>query len=220
MPRLRLLQLASPSLPVGAFTYSQGLEWAVECGWVHDEATLADWLADLLEHSMGRLEVPVLARLYRALEMDDQAALAEWSGFLLASRETRELRAEERHRGRALTTLLPELGIPLPRQLLESLRSGQLAGFALAAHHWRIPLAEAAAGHLWSWLENSTLAGVKLVPLGQSAGQRIITRLSASIPAAIAAGLALEDAHIGGSCPGQALASSLHESQYSRLYRS
>ena len=71
MPRLRLLQLASPSLPVGAFTYSQGLEWAVECGWVHDEATLADWLADLLEHSMGRLEVPVLARLYRALEMDD-----------------------------------------------------------------------------------------------------------------------------------------------------
>lgn len=217
---LRLLHLASPSLPVGAFTYSQGLEWAVECGWVRDEATLEAWIGDLLESTLTHLEVPLLARLYGAREEGDDEALAYWSRYLIAGRETRELRLEERNRARALASLLPQLGIPLSSAILPSIEECQLTGFVHAAHYWNIPLPEAAAGYLWGWLENTTLAGVKIIPLGQSAGQRLIARLTAVIPEVVERGLAVEDEAIGASCTAQAIASSLHETQYTRIYRS
>jgi urease accessory protein len=218
--RLRLLHLVSPSLPVGAFTYSQGLEWAVECGWVGDEAGLKEWLGCLMHSGMTQLEIPLLARLYQASADNDDTALAYWSRYLLACRETRELREEERNRGRALASLLPHLGIPVSAARMPILRSCQLAGFALAAQHWNIPLRQAAEGYLWGWLENTTLAGVKIVPLGQTAGQQIIAALTGDIPRLVERGLNLDDEVIGASCPAQALASSLHETQYTRLYRS
>lgn len=220
LARLRLLHLVSPTLPVGAFTYSQGVEWAVECGWVHDEATLKAWLDDLLQGGMTWLELPLLARLYRAAEQVDIEALAVWSHTLLAARETRELRDEEHNRGRALTSLLPELGIPLSAEQRPHFRRCQLAGFAHAAHCWRIPLADAAAGYVWGWLENIVLAGVKIIPLGQSAGQRIIAELTPSIPELVARGLGVADDDIGASATAQAIASSRHETQYTRIYRS
>jgi urease accessory protein len=218
--RLRLLHLVSPSLPIGAFTYSQGLEWAVECGWVGDKAGLTEWLGCLMHSCMAQLEIPLLARLYQACADSNDDALAYWSRYLLACRETRELREEERNRGRALASLLPHLGIPVSTARMPLLRSCQLAGFALAAQHWNIPLRQAAAGYLWGWLENIALAGVKIVPLGQTAGQQIIAALTGDIPRLVERGLNLEDAVIGASCPAQALASSLHETQYTRLYRS
>ncbi|MET0024064.1 MAG: urease accessory protein UreF [Sedimenticola sp.] len=220
LPRLRLLQLVSPSLPVGAFTYSQGLEWAVECGWVSDETTLKAWIANLLESSVAYLEVPVFARLYRACAEKDMQALTYWSHFLVASRETAELRMEERNRGRAMASLLPELGIPVTAENLPLFRQCQVAGFAHAAHHWQVPLAEAAAGYLWGWLENITLAGVKIIPLGQTAGQKIIAELTTAIPQTVATGMEIADDAIGASCTAQAIASSLHETQYTRIYRS
>ena len=220
LPGLRLLQLVSPTLPVGAFTYSQGLEQAVECGWVQDGDGLAAWVGDLLRHNMTFLEVPVLARLYRASAAGDAREMARWCRFLLASRETRELREEERNRGRALATLLPELGVPVGPELQPLLRGCQLAGFAHAARHWRIPLVQAAEGYVWGWLENLVLCGVKSVPLGQTTGQRLITRLAEEIPALTAQGLALPDAGIGASSMAQAIASSRHETQYTRIYRS
>ena len=215
----RLLQLVSPSLPVGAFTYSQGLEWAVERGWVKDEEQLGSWLDELLRQSMTHLEIPLLARLYGAALEQDQAALARWSRYLLASRETRELRQEERQRGRALAGLLLDLGI-IDRTQLEIARESQLTGFALAAVHWRIALREAALGHLWSWLENTTLAGVKLIPLGQTAGQRLLARLGEGLPELVEVGLGLADEEIGASSTAQLIASSRHETQYTRLFRS
>lgn len=217
---LRLLHLISPSLPVGAFTYSQGLEWAVECGWVNSEPELLDWISDLMESSLTYLEIPVLARLFRACAESDNRALAYWSRYLIASRETRELREEERNRGRALARLLPEIGIPVSEQIRPLLNSCQLAGFAHAAYHWNIPLRSAAEGYLWGWLENMVLAGVKIVPLGQTAGQKIIATLTVPIPGMVETGLTLGDESIGASCPAQALASSLHETQYTRIYRS
>jgi len=220
LPQLRLLHLVSPSLPVGAFTYSQGLEWAVECGWVTDEASLMAWINNLLETGMAHLEIPLLARLYRACADRDSEALAYWSHYLIASRETSELRQEERNRARALATLLPELGIPVAAQIMPLLKSCQLTGFAHAAHHWRIPLPTAAAGYLWGWLENITLAGIKIIPLGQTAGQKIIAELTPTITEIVAAGLELADEAIGASCTAQAIASSLHETQYTRIYRS
>ena len=220
LAQLRLLHLVSPSLPIGAFTYSQGLEWAVECGWVRDEEGLLDWVRSLLESSGTQLEVPLLARLYRASEHGDREALAYWTRQLVASRETRELREEERNRGRALASLLPELGVPVPGDITDLVKGCQLTGFAHAACHWGIPMERAAAAYLWGWVENITLAGVKIVPLGQTAGQRIIAELTAGIPALVERGLEVADGEIGASCPAQALASSLHETQYTRIYRS
>ena len=220
LPRLRLLQLISPSLPIGAFTYSQGLEWAVESGWIKSESELLEWTLDLLQTSLTHLEVPCLARLYHACAESDDEALRYWSDYLIASRETRELREEEHNRGRALARLLPEIGIPVSTQIMPLLKHCQLAGFAYAAYHWRIPLRSAAEGYLWGWLENIVLAGVKIVPLGQSSGQRIIAALTPPIPAMVQRGLELSDECIGASCPAQALASSQHETQYTRIYRS
>lgn len=217
---LRLLQLVSPSLPVGAFTYSQGLEWATECSWVSDEQTLKAWIESLMASSMAYLELPLLARLYQAAATKDGEALAYWTHYLVASRETGELRLEERNRGRAMASLLPELGIPVSQENLPLFRQCQLAGFAQAAQHWQIPLKEAAAGYLWGWLENMTLAGVKIIPLGQTAGQRIIASLTIRVPEIVRTGLTVSDELIGASCTAQAIASSLHETQYTRIYRS
>lgn len=216
---LRLLQLASPGLPIGAYAYSQGLEWTVDAGWVSDESSLAAWTAEVLHASIATLDVPVLARLYRAAEDGDEPALARWSEYLVACRETRELRLDDCARGQALARLARELA--LPGLAVFSPREAPLALlFAQLAAHWRIPLRAAANAYVWGWLENQILCGVKLVPLGQVAGQRLLLRLAAQVPLAVAAGLALGDDAIGGTLPAVAIASSRHETQYTRLFRS
>ena len=220
LSRLRLMHLVSPTLPVGAFTYSQGLEWAVECGWVTDEQTLRDWVGDLLQSTLSSLEVPLLKRLYRASADNDIDALRHWTHYLIASRESKELREEERNRGRALVSLLPELGVPVSADEQPLLKSCQLTCFAHAASYWQIPLQSALAGYLWSWLENIALSGVKIIPLGQTAGQKIIAELTTAIPELVEQGMAVADEAIGASCTAQAIASSLHETQYTRIYRS
>lgn len=217
---LRLLQLCSGTLPIGGFTYSQGIEWAVECSWIKDEASLTDWLTDLIDTSLAQVEIPVLARLYRACEQDDAEQLAYWSDWLLASRETRELREEERNRGRALASLLVELEVPKAKALRDILAGCQSAGFALAAQGWSIPLKQAAQGFAWAWLENLALAGVKLIPLGQTAGQRVLRHLGDAASRAVQRGLELSDEDMGASAPALAIASSRHETQYTRLFRS
>ena len=217
---LRLLQLCSGTLPIGGFTYSQGIEWAVECGWIKDQASLTDWLTDLIDTSLAQVEVPVLVRLYRACEQGDVDSLAYWSDWLLASREARELRDEERNRGRALASLLVDLDIPLAAEWRDTLAGCQSAGFALAAHAWQIPLQQTAQGFAWAWLENLALAGVKLIPLGQTAGQRILRDLSDVASQAVQRGLELPDDDMGASAPALAIASSRHETQYTRLFRS
>lgn len=220
LSRLRLLHLVSPTLPIGAFTYSQGLEWAVECRWITTAEDLSQWVCNLLETSMTHLEIPLLRRLYQACAQSDIEALAYWSRYLIACRETRELRLEERHRGRALATLLPALGVPVSNDNLPLFKTCHLAGFAHAAQHWQIPLYNAAQGLLWAWLENITLAGVKIIPIGQTDGQKIIATLTSQIPQAVEIGLHVNDDAIGAACPAQTIASSLHETQYTRIFRS
>ncbi len=217
---LRLYQLISPALPVGSFTYSQGLEWAVEARWVRDSATLADWLESQLEHSLAMLDLPVLMRLHTACVNADWQRLHTWCELLLANRETMELRKEERQRGAALLKLLPDLGVAVPGGSEDTFSCTQLAGMALAAAQWRISVEKTCSGYAWSWLENAVTAGVKLIPLGQTQGQQLSLRLADSIPAALARASALEDSEIGSSTPAQAIASSRHETQYTRLFRS
>jgi urease accessory protein len=220
LAQLRLLQLVSPTLPVGAFAYSQGLEWAREAGWVSDAQGLEDWLEGLVESELTGVDIPLLARLYRACEDDDREALAHWTDWLLACRGTRELRAEEANRGRALAALLVDLDVEGTAQARPLLERTQLAGLALAAQRWAIPLEATALGHAWSWLENLTTAAVKAIPLGQTAGQRTLLRLAARLPEAVATGVALDDDALGASAPALAIASSRHEGQYTRLFRS
>lgn len=217
---LRLMQLASPALPVGAYSYSQGLEWAVHQAWVHDEESAADWIQGLLNHTLCRLDVPVLAHFYNAWRRQDTPAVEYWSAFLHASRESAELQCEDQQLGRALARLLNELGIAEAKTWTAHPCASFANLFALAAARWTIPLPETAIGYLWAWVENQTTAAMKLIPLGQSAGQRLLSRATEIIPEAVQQGLQIADDEIGAFAPGLALASARHETQYTRLFRS
>jgi len=217
---LRLLQLASPGLPVGGFTYSQGLEWAVEAGWVKDAKGFAAWQREQLHDTLGHLDWPLLARLYRACQADDADAFAHWSLFLLASRETAEQRLEERQRGSALARLLDGWQLAQAPPWRASLELSQLGGMAWLGAHWSIPLRQLALGHGFAWLEGAVMAGVKLVPFGQQAAQTLLRDLGEELPAVLDHALALDDDQLGGGLPLLAIASSRHETQYTRLFRS
>ena len=217
---LRLLQLASPGLPVGGFTYSQGLEWAVEAGWVKDPKGFAAWQREQLHDTLGHLDWPLLARLYRACQADDADAFAHWSLFLLASRETAEQRLEERQRGSALARLLDGWQLAQAPAWRASLELSQLGGMAWLGAHWSIPLRQLALGHGFAWLEGAVMAGVKLVPFGQQAAQTLLRDLGEELPAVLDHALALDDDQLGGGLPLLAIASSRHETQYTRLFRS
>ena len=224
LARLRLLQLTSPNLPTGAFAYSQGLEWACDCGWVNNFDHCTDWLQSLLKESISYLELPLLIRLYHAAAADDRARFQHCSDWLMASRETSELRHEEQQRAWALMNLLQQLPDsqlwPKLASWQNALRKSQLGSYALAAHYWHIPVSELLMAYSWSWLENAVNTAIKLVPLGQSDGQQLLYRLSPEIVPAIAQACALTDDDIGPSTQAQAIACSRHESQYSRLFRS
>lgn len=219
----RLQQLISPGLPVGAFTYSQGMEWAVERGWISSADTLEGWLETCLHDSLAVLELPLLKRLRAAVRADDPALFLEWAEFLLANRETRELRLEESQRARAMTMVLEKLPDSAAMNLAywqPALARTQLAPLALACHHWSVADADMLRGQAWSWLENMVTVAVKLVPLGQSDGQRVLYRLSASLDEVVTTAQALADDQLGAFTPAAAIASSLHETQYCRLFRS
>ncbi|MBK9130649.1 MAG: urease accessory protein UreE [Gammaproteobacteria bacterium] len=226
---LALLRLTSSSLPVGSFAYSQGMEYAVEHGWISDEASARAWIAGLLRHSQALQDMPLLLRLCRAWESDDAAEVQRWNARLLAARESRELRAEELNVGTALARLLADLGVAragmtpseqVPKTTDGMPPLGYLAMFALACVEWKIPPRDAVCGYLWSWCQNQVTAAIKLVPLGQTAGQRILQTLIESIPAVADQAFALEDEDIGFTAPGLALASARHEGQYTRLFLS
>lgn len=216
----RLLQLCSPTLPVGAFAWSQGLECAVDRGWVRDEASAGQWILGLLGHTQRRLDLPVFARLYAAWLQDDPAAIRHWNARLYASREAAELQREDQQMGAALARLLTDLGIAQAEPWRTEARGCFATSFSLAAVQWAIPLPEAATGYVWAWAENQVIAAARLIPLGQTAAQRLLSAAGPAITATVAEALAITDEDIGASAPGLALAGALHETQYSRLFRS
>jgi urease accessory protein len=217
---MRLLQIVSPALPIGAFAYSQGLEQTVAEGWVTDEAEAAAWLLGLLESSFATLDLPVLARLIAAWRNGDVASVERWSAWLAACRPTREIRAEDRQLGAALARVLVALDLEEAAPWTTRTYVTHAAMFALAAVRFEVPIEAALAGHAFSWAEAITSAAVRLVPLGQNAGQRLLAAAGAAIPAVVTRALALPDQEIGSAAPGQAIASARHETLYSRLFRS
>lgn len=212
---LRLLHLASPALPIGAFHFSQGLEYAVETGWVRDERSALEWIDGIARGSLATLDLPVLYRLHAAWILDDLESVKRWNSFLLACRETSELRAEDRHMGAALLRVLAEFGL---RTDLAGV--AHATAFAFACARWDIVPLDVLRTYAWAWSENQVLAAVKLVPLGQSAGQRLLHALYTEIDTWSARAIDLMDSDIGLSACCQSLASGRHETQYTRLFRS
>ncbi len=217
----RLLQLASPALPVGAYSYSGGLEAAIEAGVVRDAASAERWIGEVLAHAVARMEAPAFLRLCAAWRAQDPDAVGFWNETFLASRETAELRAESVQMGYALSKLLDDL--VGPRQEHSGATEHEIAfptAFARAAVAWEIEPDAALAAYLWAWLENQVMAAVKAIPLGQTEGQRMLRALAARIEPIAAAARSLEDDELGAFAPRLAILSARHETQYSRLFRS
>ena len=214
----RLLQLASPALPVGAYSYSQGLESAIEARIVRDADTAQRWIEDVLALSVGAMEAPVFVRLHNAWERSDEPDARRWNELLLATRESAELRAEIVQMGYSLVRLMTDLGEAHPFASWDEVSY-------TAAHAWwaarhEIECTSALTAYLWSWAENQVLAAVKAIPLGHSAGQRMLVALGPIVAHRAAAAEAIGDDDLGNFAPGLALLSARHETQYTRLFRS
>jgi len=220
---LRLMRLASPSLPVGGFSYSEGLEAAVEHGLVRDEAGTLAWLADQLRLALVPSELAVVAHAARAWGRHDLGEIAVLNDWQIASREAREPRQQSEQMGRSLGQWLRHLDPPEPRlTALESLSPAPSwpVAFALAGVATGAPVGAIALAFAAGWAEAMVQAALKAVPLGQSAGQRVLAALAAEIPAAVDAALALEREAMQAFTPMLAILASRHEVQYSRLFRS
>lgn len=217
---LRLLQLASPALPVGAFNFSQGLEFANDCGWVASEEQAGEWIRGVARHSLGTLDLPLLLRLHAAWNAGDGMRALQLSRELLASRETAELRAEEIHLGQSLARILTAHGLDAARSWQRHDGATYAAMFALAGADAGATAGDCALAYAWAWAENQVTAAVKLVPLGQTAGQRVLERIRLILPELLAHAATLADEDIGSATPLAMMASCWHETQYTRLFRS
>lgn len=218
---LRLLQLASPALPVGAFSYSEGLETLVEQGALQTPMELYHWLSQELAQGAVRIEAAVLLRAHRAFTAQEYAALGEWNAWLSALRETEELRQQSWQMGRALTRMLEQIHPELKTAIAQAGTPCNFAiAFGLTAAHWQIDPTTAVLGYLQSWATNLVNAAVKLIPLGQTSGQQTLLQLYPTLAQATKTVLGLADADLESSSWGLSLASMQHETLYTRLFRS
>lgn len=221
---LQLLWLASPALPVGGFSYSEGLESAVDAGLVADEAQTADWLAGQLELALARADLPALAQAHAAWQAHDAKAAAAANDWLRTTRETAELRAQAEQMGRSLLDWLRNGEHAADARIVQlaALQPAPLwpTAFALAAALAGASARDTLLAFAWGWAENMAQAAMKAVPLGQAAAQRILSTLAQAIPAAVDHALALPPRERQAFAPMLAITSARHEAQYSRLFRS
>ena len=226
---LRLLQLASPLLPVGGYSYSEGLESLIAQGIIQDRITLQAWIERELRVGAIRVETAIMDRAYLAGLESNTERLQYWNQWLSAARETEELRQQSWQMGGSLTKLAIEL-TPEIQDLITAIVGGAVSqqyqpcnyaiAFGIIAQHWQIDRHTATAAYLHSWVTNSLGAGVKLIPLGQTAGQHILWELQAEIEALAQTIPCLADEDLYACSWGLSLASMQHETLYSRLFRS
>lgn len=218
---LAILQLASPALPVGAYGYSEGLEMLVENGTITNADNLKFWLKSELIYGSIRLDAGVIVRAFHAVKTDDIEALKRWNLWLSASRDGEELRAASWQMGRSLMQLLSKLepGI-LPLVHAVSYPSNYAIAFAIACAHWDINIQACLLAYLHSWANNLITAGIKLIPLGQTAGQELLLGLQPLLTTTVEEILIMDDDDLGCCNWGLSLASMQHETQYTRLFRS
>jgi urease accessory protein len=219
---MQLMWLASPALPIGGFSYSECLEAAVDQGIAASEQDASAWLVDQLHLSLARSELPVVAQAITAWQAPDPQRIAELNAWVLQTRESHELRAQTEQMGRSLLEWLRNHTTATPAQIgtLAALAPTYPMAFALAASATGAPARDCLLAYAFGWAENMTQAAIKSVPLGQSAGQRILSALTAEIPGAVDHALTLDDDSRQAYAPMLAILSAQHEVQYSRLFRS
>ena len=219
---LQLMWLASPALPIGGFSYSECLEAAVDTGLVSTQEQASHWLLDQLHVSLARSDLAVLAQAIPAWRAEDFARIATLNAWVLQTRESSELRAQTEQMGRSLIEWLRNHTTASATQIaiLAQMQPTYPLAFALAASATQATLRECLLAYAFGWAENMVQAAIKSVPLGQSAGQRILSALAAEIPAAIDHALAQSDSTRQAFAPMLAILSAQHEVQYSRLFRS
>ena len=219
---MQLMWLASPALPIGGFSYSECLEAAVDTARAATESEASGWLVDHLHLSLARSDLPVVAQGIAAWRSDDPARIARLNAWVLQTRESSELRAQSEQMGKSLLDWLRNHTTATKAQidLLARQQPTYPLAYALAASSTQAPLRECLLAYAFGWAENMVQAAIKSVPLGQSAGQRILSKLAAEIPAAIDHALSVTDDTRQAFSPMLAILSSQHEVQYSRLFRS
>lgn len=218
---LSLLQIASPALPVGAYSYSEGLETLIFEGKVNNQKTLQNWIEESLKFGAIRLEAAVMIRVYRALQKDDLESINYWNNWATATRETEELRLQSLQMGMSLNRLLISMKPALENKLkVCETECNFSVAFGIAAQNWQIEEKAALLGFLHSWASNLIGAGVKLIPLGQTAGQNLLLTIQSTIIEATQEILDLKDDDLNVCSWGLSLASMNHETLYTRLFRS
>ncbi len=219
---MQLMWLASPALPIGGFSYSECLESAVDTARAATESEASGWLVDQLHLTLARSDLPAVAQGIAAWRADDMARVAQLNAWVLQTRESAELRAQTEQMGKSLLEWLKNHTTATPAQIAVLARQEPTypIAYALAASATQAPVRECLLAYAFGWAENMTQAAIKSVPLGQSAGQRILSALTAEIPAAVDHALAVTDESRQAFAPMLAILSSQHEVQYSRLFRS
>jgi urease accessory protein len=218
---LYLLQLASSALPVGAYSYSEGLELLVERGAISNQKALRDWIIQELHYGAIRIEAAVMLRVHQSVCKGDLEALMRWNMWLSAMRETEELRQQSWQMGQSLHKLLLEI-FPQIQLITSTINSPHnfAAIFGIATAFCQIHAQAAVLGYLHSWVANLISAGVKLIPLGQTSGQMLLSNLNRHLSQITIQIITLEDDELSSCGWGLALASMAHETQYTRLFRS
>ena len=219
---LRLLQLASPALPVGGFSYSEGIEAAVAHQLVHDEVSAQTWLVDHLHLVQSRSELPVIAQAIPAWQRHDEKQLKNLNDWVIQTRESFEMRLQTEQMGRSLLIWLRNQADaePLRMKTCEELPPTWPLAFALALSTHDIPVRQGLVAAAFGWAENMVQATIKAVPLGQLSGQRILAALATEIPSAVDHAMQVTTENRQAFSPRLAILSARHETQYSRLFRS
>ncbi|MFK8021538.1 MAG: urease accessory protein UreF [Pseudomonadales bacterium] len=217
----RLMQLCSSNLPVGGYSFSQGMEFAIEDGWLKDESDIRQWIEQTSAATLTHSDLPLIKRQFNCLTANDWAASRKWNDYTLAIRETRELLLADIAMGGALLRLAKGMSIEVPDYCLESnVKLSFTTVFSCVATNLQLSLEDTSCAYCWTIIENQVLAAAKLLPMGQTAAQLMLFELSKEVQKCVANALAISDENIGLSLPGLAMASAKHETQYSRLYRS
>jgi urease accessory protein len=236
----RLLQLCSANLPIGGFAFSQGLEPAIEAGWVNNKAELQQWVSTIITEAMLNTDLPLLYKQRQAIVRGDAEAFNNNEDWVCATRETSEILMAEKAIGSALLRLLKNLefdqSAPTLNWLEDHKKLSFISSFAMASYLFELDTETALTGFAWTFIDNQVAAGVKLIPLGQTDGQNLLFALSELIPSCVKqcvrncendlgkghadATQLIDSTKIGQSLAGLAIASSKHEQQYSRLFRS
>jgi len=220
LSQVRLLQLLNPALPIGSYSYSQGIEWACQQGWLHDHESVKAWVHAGLHGQLIQQELPLLLRLLRAAKIQDTVRFHHWAQVAHAYRDTKELREEDRHRARAMARLLNAMPDVDLNSVADAINLSSLAAVAWPAAHWQIDEGDLLTSYGFNWIDAQVLAAVKLVPLGQTQGQGLVYSLNQEFAMRRSEVDTFNDNDIGFSMPAQSIASMRHETQYSRLYRS